>query len=139
MRLYERRAFTACRHSNFSVAINKVFSITTRTSCHREYEHSRGHHELLSLWCTLTTTELLLCNVINVAGFETRRVREYVKKMKKTRTRGGEGGKGGAGNAGQVAITVRGCICSEVICKHRERRKSIAGAVVTSFRAPQAD
>jgi len=37
--------------------------------------------------------------------------------------------EGRTGNAGQVAITVRGRICSEVICRRRERRKSIASAV----------
>lgn len=137
----ERYAFAARHHSNFSVAINKDFSITTRTSVIADTSTLAAISTRASvpLPHTLTTTELLLCNVINVEGLGTRRVHGYAKKTKGTPdTRGGEGGER-AGNTNQVAITVRGCICSEVICKHRERRKSIAGAVVTSFRAPRAD
>lgn len=69
--LDERRTFTACRHSNFSVAINKVFSITTRTSViaatSRALAAVSARRASVPLPYTLTTTELLLCNVINVA------------------------------------------------------------------------
>lgn len=141
----ERYAFTARHHSSFSVAINKDFSITTRTSVITDTSTLAAISARASvpLPHTLTTTELLLCNVINVEGLGTRRVRGYAKKTKGTLdTRGwgrGRRERERAGYTDQVAITVRGCICSEVICKHRERRKSIADAVVTSFRAPRAD
>lgn len=91
--LTERYAFTMRRHSNFSVAINKGFSITTRTSviANTSVLSWPSSLQLLSLCRTLTTTELLLCNVINVKrlGNKTRsricekdeKDREYKGKM----------------------------------------------------------
>lgn len=88
MRSGERCAFTARRHSNFSVAINKDFSITTRSSVIADTSALAaisGPGEIsVPLQRTLTTTELLLCNVINV---ERGLKQDALESMRKRRER----------------------------------------------------
>jgi len=98
------RALATRRRSNFSAAMNKGFPITAHPYlCQRPaYRAAAPLPPLPSLASVPLpyldgTTELPLCNVINVAGLGTRRVRGHAKTMKKARGRVDGGGGGGWG------------------------------------------